>query len=148
MLSRYYGGVQTNLGYGSVFELIRDYTGEISKTMDHYLSSPDERDGDVQGLLQAIAMLKEYLIDEKIITMTLKAKNILYQKSGPTDGKLVIVDGVGNSDFLPICDHVAFFAVRKINRRWQRFEASLAKDYGHNEALQRMLSDPDGQALT
>ena len=33
MLARFYGNVETNRGEGAVFELIRDYNGEVSKTL-------------------------------------------------------------------------------------------------------------------
>jgi hypothetical protein len=125
MLSRYYGEVRTNLGPGFVFELTRDYTGEVSKPMHCYHPSAGDQGDDVEGLSQSIAELKSYTIDQKIVTMTLKTKNILYQRISPTEGKLVIVDGVGNSDYIPICNYVDFMAVMKIKRRWRRFEASL-----------------------
>jgi hypothetical protein len=146
MLARCYGDVQTNMGPGEAFELVRDYTGEISKTMVHYLALPDDRDPDVEGMLHAVPVLKEYTIDERIVTMTLQTKNILYQRSSPTDGKLVIVDGVGNSDYIPICNYVGFMAIKKIKRRWKRFEAFLKKACSHSEARLGMLSAPDNRA--
>ena len=44
MLARFYGNVDTNLGEGAVFDLIRDYNGEISKTLGHYFSAINETD--------------------------------------------------------------------------------------------------------
>jgi hypothetical protein len=46
---------------------------------------------------------------------------------------------IGNSDFIPICNYVDFMAVRKIRRKWKRFEHSLVKDYSQNRVLQQVL---------
>jgi hypothetical protein len=73
------------------------------------------------------------------VTMSLKPQNIVYQKINPTQGKLVVIDNIGNSDFIPICNYVDRMAIRKIRRKWQRFEESLSKDYTRSKALQQML---------
>ena len=144
MLSRCFGDVQTDMGPGSVFELIRDYTGDVSKTMVHYLADADSHSGDTEAMLRSVAALKQYMLNEKIVTMTLQTKNILYQKSGPTEGKLVIVDGVGNSDYIPICNYVGLMALIKIKRRWRRFEAALLSQCKDNQAWRDILT---GQGL-
>ena len=41
MITRYYGDVATNLGRGSVFELIVDQEGGISKDLEPYLLSSE-----------------------------------------------------------------------------------------------------------
>jgi hypothetical protein len=51
------------------------------------------------------------------------------------------VDNIGNSDFLPIADYSAFFARRKIQRKWRRFEQSMRRDYAGNTGLGVVL-DP------
>jgi len=83
--------------------------------------------------------LKQHLLKWKIVTMSLKPQNIVYQKINPTQGKLVVIDNIGNSDFIPICNYVDRMAIRKIRRKWQRFEESLSKDYTRSKALQQML---------
>lgn len=140
MLPKFYGNVETNLGFGAVFDLIRDYDGEVSKTLEDYLSSAEETKFHFCGLSKAIPSLKCFLIQEKVITMTLKAKNIVYKRINDTEGILVIVDNIGNSDFIPICNYVNFFAKKKILRKWQHFELTLLATYPHNKMLQRMLT--------
>ncbi len=129
MLARFYGNIETNRGEGAVFELIRDHTGEVSKTLEQYFSANNETDLNYQDLSQALPLLKQYLLKWKIVTMSLKPQNIVYQKIHPTQGKLVVIDNIGNSDFIPICNYLDSFATRKIRRKWQRFEDSLSKDY-------------------
>ncbi len=139
MLARFYGNIETNRGEGAVFELIRDHNEEVSKTLEHYFSANNETDLNYQDLSRALPLLKQYLLKWKIVTMSLKPQNIVYQKINPTQGKLVVIDNIGNSDFIPICNYLDSFATRKIRRKWQRFEESLSKDYTWIKALQQML---------
>ena len=118
MLPRYYGHVETNLGTGTVFDMIRNQDRSISKTLDDYFKSNEQTKLHENSLLQALLLLKTYLLDQQIITMTIKPKNILYRESGNTDSRLVIVDNIGNSDYLPISNHSKFLARYKISRKW------------------------------
>lgn len=137
MLPKFHGEVVTSRGPGYVFDLIRDHDGLVSQTLKHYLASPIETENNAEGLLMAFDLLKDYLLEWKIVTMTIKAKNILYQKISEKKGRLVIVDNIGNSDFIPICDYVDFMAERKIRRKWYRFEAALRKEYPQNISVQQ-----------
>ncbi len=139
MLARFYGNVETNQGQGAVFELIRDYNGDVSKTLEHYFSADNSTDLNYQDLSRALPVLKQYLLNWKIVTMDIKAQNIVYKRNNDSEGDLVVIDNIGNSDFIPICNYVDFMAVRKIRRKWQQFEDSLAKDYAQNRALQQVL---------
>jgi len=128
MLARFYGNVETNLGEGAVFELIRDYNREVSKTLAHYFSTDKKTDRNDPYLCHALLELKRYLLKWNIVTISLKPQNIVFKKTNETEGFLVIIDNIGNSDFIPICNYVNWMAKRKIHRKWQRFEALLAKD--------------------
>ena len=142
MVAQFYGNVETNRGEGAVFELVRDFQQEHIKTLDYYfLSSLNEIDFDCQNLLMLIPLLKEYLLEWKIVTISINPRNIVYKKMSKTEGSLVIIDNIGNADFIPICNSVDIFAVRKIRAKWRRFENLLAKKYNQNKALQRMLKD-------
>ena len=127
MLARFYGNVETNLGEGAVFELIRDYNGEVSKTLVQYFSDRNETDRNCQNFSQALLGLKQYLLKWKIVTISLKPQNIVYKRTNESEGFLVIIDNIGNSDFIPICNYIDWMATRKIHRKWQRFEDLLAK---------------------
>ena len=143
MLSRFYGNTETNRGPGAVFELIRDYNGEVSKTLGHYLATTGDFGFDHQKLLRALPLLKQYLLQYKIVTMSINPDNIAFKKVSASEGNLVVIDNIGNSDFIPICNYVDFMAVRKIHRKWRRFEDLLAQDYPGNRPLQDMLRNLD-----
>jgi hypothetical protein len=127
MLARFYGNVDTNLGEGAVFDLIRDYNGEISRTLGYYFSAIGETAFNDLNLDQALPRLKQYLLKWKIVTMALKPQNIVYKKTHESKGFFVIIDNIGNSDFIPICNYVDWMAIRKIKRKWQGFEDLLAE---------------------
>jgi hypothetical protein len=143
MLARFHGNIETNRGKGAVFELIRDYNGTVSKTLEQYLSVINEKNLNYRELSRALPLLKQYLLKWKIVTMSLKPQNIVYKKINEFERVLVVIDNIGNSDFIPICNYVDRMAIRKIRRKWQRFEDSLATDYTRNRALQQMLRKSD-----
>jgi hypothetical protein len=126
-LARFYGNVETNLGEGAVFELIRDYNREVSKTLVHYFSTDKKIGRNDRYLCHALRELKRYLLKWNIVTISLKPQNIVFKKTNESGGFLVIIDNIGNSDFIPICNYVNWMAKRKIHRKWQRFEELLTK---------------------
>lgn len=71
-----------------------------------------------------------------------KPRNFVYQKISATDGKLVLIDNIGNSDLVPLCNYIGFLAVWKIRRKWKRFESLLVETYPQNTALRKILSAP------
>ncbi len=140
MIPRYYGDVETNMGIGSVFDLIVDRAGTVARTLEYYLNSNEKTEEHSAGLMHALVSLKEYLLEYRIITMSLKPKNIVYPLEGETEPRLVVVDNIGNSDFIPVCTYSNYFARKKILRKWKKFEISMLNTYTHNTALQHMLS--------
>lgn len=144
MLPRFHGLVQTNLGEGAVFDLVRDHDGRNSHTLAHYLASAGLTLQYQDSLREAMARLASYLLENRVITMTLKPKNILFRQEVEGGGTLVIVDNVGNSDFIPLANHSSWFARRKIRRRWRRFERDLRHAYRGNRALPDILPGTQG----
>ncbi|MDX1484322.1 MAG: YrbL family protein [Alphaproteobacteria bacterium] len=124
-LPRFHGCVDTSLGIGTVFDLIRDHDGEISQTLEGRLASSPLLEADRARLAQSLRTLKNYLIEQRIITRTLKAKNILCNKPDRESVRLVLCDNIGNTDFIPICSFVDFLATKKIIRKWRRFESDI-----------------------
>ncbi len=73
--------------------------------------------------------------------MMLKPQNIVFRKLDDAEGELVLIDSVGNSDLLPLCDYSAFFARRKILRKWRRFEASLTTQPAVSSSLHQIIKN-------
>ena len=140
MLTRFHGLVDTNLGEGAIFDLVRDHDSRVSHTLEHYLESEALTAAHGPVLSQALRDLKNYLLQNRVVTMTIKPKNILFQRATANTGKLVIIDNVGNSDFIPLANYSAALARRKILRKWYRFQQSMAADYSSNKALASALA--------
>jgi PhoP regulatory network protein YrbL len=126
LLPKFHGNIETSMGPGAVFDLIRDHDGEISKTLEHYLKDAHFTQNHRTQIEAALTELKQYLLKYSVMSMAMKPKNILYQLSESGKGKLFIIDNIGNSDFIPICNYVPYFANKKIVRRWDRFINKLA----------------------
>ena len=125
LLPRFHGCIETNLGMGVIFEIIRDYDGGISETLESYLGSSSLTEEDLVSLVRLLRSLRDYMMAQRIITRRLMAKNILYNKTDAGNARLVIIDNIGNTDLIPICSHISYFATRKIARKWQRFESDI-----------------------
>jgi hypothetical protein len=140
MIPRYYGDIETNLGVGSVYDLIMDHDNTASKSLEYYLSSKEKTEKYYDDLLNALYLLKEYLLKNKIITMNLDPSNILCQINESGISKLVLVDNVCNTEFIPVSNYSNYFATLKISRKWKRFERSLLYKYNNNKALHDMMT--------
>ena len=138
-ISKYYGSIETSEGKGEVFDLIRDYDGEISKTLSFYLQTA-EKTQSITNPLVLLKMLKEYTLLENIVVKDLNTKNMLYQKINKNTAQLILIDGVSNNDFLFFSRYITFFTQKKIKRLWKRFENSLSKKYSFNKYFLELLN--------
>lgn len=123
-IPNYYGKVKTALGDGHIFELVRDYDGQVSKSLEYYIHRQEITDAELQ---QKLMELRSSLIESGISTMTLKEYNILYRKTAPDEGYLMVIDNIGESEFLPISSLFRFLHRKKIDRIFQRFTQRLGK---------------------
>ncbi len=140
MIPQYHGDIETSMGLGSVFDLVCDHTGEVSRTLEYYFSSSERTEEDYNGLSNALHLLKDYLLQQRIITTKLHPQNIVYKKMIHQGSRLFVVDSIGNSDLVPICSYSNYFGRKKILRKWRYFEKSMLKNYKHNKVLHRMLT--------
>lgn len=138
MLPKFYGVEATSMGPGAVFDLVRDADGEVGKTFAHYFESTTLSEQHYQGLLNALLALKKYLFDQHIITMSIKPKNIIYQRHNGDRGTAIIIDNIGNSDAIPLSTYSRFFGHIKMTRKWAKFIALLQRDYADNPAVLRL----------
>jgi len=139
MLPKFYGVEATSMGPGAVFDLIRDADGEVGKTFEYYFESAELTEKNLIGLLTSLQALKTYLFSQNIITMSIKPKNIIYQRQDERSGVAVIIDNIGNSDAIPLASHCRTFGKIKMTRKWNKFIALLQKDYSENSLLQTQL---------
>ncbi|MBA6411526.1 hypothetical protein H2508_00130 [Parahaliea sp. F7430] len=121
LIPRFHGTRLTSKGMGAIFDRIHDSDGSTSKTLQHYLDDNNLSHGEQDEILQSLERLYRYQLDNAVVSMNLKPANIAYQKTS-TGNHCVIIDNLGNSDWIPLATHCAPFARLKIKRKWQRFE--------------------------
>lgn len=95
------GEIETNLGRGQIFDLVRDETtNNISKTLEYYLTKSNSIDD--EKLEDALKLLKKQMIKHKVFTRDLRARNICCRIKMDGAVELVLVDGIGHRDFFPL----------------------------------------------
>ncbi len=140
LLPQYHGDVETNLGTGSVYDLVANVDGTPAKNLKYYLSSSKTTAEYWDGILSSLADLKKYLLEQGIITVDIRPRNIVCQLNQSKICKAFIVDDIGNTEFIPVSNHIRFISRLKIKRKWERFENRLAASYEDNDQLASLLN--------
>lgn len=129
ILPQYYGEIETNLGHGYLFEVIRNFDKSKSITLQEILLSPELFKQNFDLTVKLVKELKEKLFDNEIITMGLFPENIIFQKISPTNYKVRIVNDMGSGVLIPLEYYFHYFAKAKVARRWEQFINTLKKQY-------------------
>jgi len=119
-LAKYYGEETTNLGPASIHDLIKDETtNSVSLTIYDYLQMEKSPFSD-ELFVSEIKKLKNKLIKHKVMVRDLTGKNICCKILTDKSIELIIIDGVGHRDFIPLVEWIPFFTKRKINRTYMK----------------------------
>lgn len=129
ILPQYFGKVNTNLGTGYVFEIIRDYNGNKTQTLEDFITSPTLFAENFDLIVHLLKNLKDELYKNEIITMVLFPENILFQKTDKNNYRVRIVNDMGSAVLIPLEYHFKYFANTKILRRWKMFLDVLRNKY-------------------
>ncbi len=124
-IPRYYGEFATNRGEGSVFDLIEDDDGAVSRTLDSYLAAVEDGEQALDELIPPLLELKDFMLRFNIITTDLHSRNIACLRQGGEFKRYYLIDDIGNPEFIPICNYSSYFAHRKVKRKWKRFEKKI-----------------------
>lgn len=115
---KYHGEVDTNLGTGFVYDLIKDETTQnISLTLRHYLEMDDAPFSDEQ-FIEGLNRLKSEMIKHKVFVGDLRARNICVKILKDKSIELIVIDGIGHRDFFPLADWFEHYAKKKVERRF------------------------------
>ena len=117
----YFGQVRTDLGVGIVTRLFRNFGGDYPRNLEQELPL-----GMDSSLLNAIEIFKSWLQHELVITRDLLPHNIIVVRETPGFCRLVIVDGIGNSEWIPVSTWFKWFARRKIFRKISKFDHRIS----------------------
>ena len=64
-----------------------------------------------------------------IISRDISANNLLYKRETETEGKLIIIDGLGNAELIPLSNYFNYLAQKKIIRKWCYLIMKMRKDF-------------------
>lgn len=113
----FFGQVQTDLGVGIVTRLFRNVNGEYPRNLEEELPA-----GMDTTLTRAVKDFKSWLREELVVTRDLLPHNIIVVRETEESCRLVIVDGIGNSEWIPVSTWFTWFARRKIARKIKKFD--------------------------
>ncbi len=122
--------VNTDLGEGLVVELIRNDDGSISETVANTLEKRELNEDETHALFEFF----DHLLKHAIIIRDLSKSNIVLQRK---NGKIkaYLIDGFGNSDFLPFVKYSETLArkkiLRKIGRTFRNLDYHWKSDTEH-----------------
>ena len=129
ILPKYFGKVNTNLGTGYVFEIIRDYNNGRTQTLEDFITDLNLFSQNYSLIVRLLKELKEKLYKNEIITMVLFPENILFQKIDENTYRVRIVNDMGSAVLIPLEYHFKYFAHTKILRRRKMFLDVLRNKY-------------------
>ena len=133
----FHGLVETSLGTGALFDLVLDDDGQVAKSLAFYLAQHNQRFND--WVIDALASLVRNLYHQWIVFHDLNPGNILAQRLGFDEYRLIVIDGIGHNHFIPLASYSRRYARKKIRRVWNRRCRQWYQDFpaivGQLEAL-------------
>lgn len=121
----YYGEIHEKDRLGIEQEYIADEPGSTRRapTVNEYVSRPLTAE-EIAEFRKAYSQLKDYLLRYNVIPANLALLNIVVSKTA-SGIRLVMVDGVGGTELIPLSNWFRFFGKRKINRKWEKLTRKL-----------------------
>jgi hypothetical protein len=116
--TRYHGMVNTNLGKGAIFDLVLDYDGSVSQSLESCLDRRDPAFDD-WAVHDLNALTREFY-HRWVVFHDLNPANLLVQRLDAEHKRLVVIDGIGHNHFLSVANYSPAFARRKLVRVWNR----------------------------
>ena len=116
-IPEFFGRVETDLGLGIVTKIFRNFDGKFPRNLEQEI--PHWVDTSLEA---GIADFKRWLRRELVVTRDLLPHNIIVVRDSAEHCRLVIVDGLGNSEWIPVSTWFRSFARRKIERKITKFE--------------------------
>lgn len=125
-LPRCYGVVPTDRGPGLVLDLMRDFDGKISKSIRELISTGTA----IADLRAAYDEFSHFLLKHRIQTRNLLDHNLVARRRTGREWTLYLIDGLGDSAWLPIASIIGTLAESRIRRRiakaWPKMEQFAA----------------------
>ena len=112
----FFGCVESDLGLGIITRIFRNFDGQFPRNLEEEVPL-----GIDDSLKIGIADFKSWLRQELVVTRDLLPHNIIVVRDSLQHCRLMIVDGLGNSEWIPVSTWFSSFARRKIERKISKF---------------------------
>lgn len=118
-IPEFLGKVTTETQVGFKQQVILDEDLSVSLNLAQYIVQQGN-ELDIDHLLLEIRILKDYLIENRVIPSDLVLTNLLVRQA---EGAitLYLIDGFGNTEFIPVSDFIPYLMHKKINRKFKKF---------------------------
>ena len=118
-IPEFYNVIETQDSIGMEVELVSNFDGSRALNIRHYVEE-NHTSEDITQLKLALKELKDNLIENNIIPCDLLMSNLLVTRLHHGI-KVVLIDGFGTADAIPLANYVKFVGNRKIERKWSKF---------------------------
>ncbi len=113
----FFGSVETDLGLGIVTRIFRNFDGKFPRNLEQEVPL-----GVDAILMEGLTEFKHWLRQELVVTRDLLPHNIIVVRDSADHCRLMIVDGLGNSEWIPVSTWFRSFARRKVERKIAKFK--------------------------
>ena len=134
-LAQSYGTIETSEGPGDVFDLIRDFDGEVSKTLEYYFADESLTGKYFVDLKKGLRDLFQYIKNEQIITTNIKWPNLVYKRLSEEKGQIIIIDDIGTAVLIPLVYYFESQAKTSIERKIDRFKELSPLEFPQNKLI-------------
>jgi len=113
----YFGTVMTDCGIGIVTRLYRNHDGSWPRNLEQCLPL-----GLTPMLSDALKTFAAVMERHCVLTRDLLPHNMIAVESAPDSMQVLVVDGIGSADFIPIAAYSQRAARAKVRRKLKRLE--------------------------
>ncbi|BBI58730.1 YrbL family protein [Vreelandella sulfidaeris] len=121
LIPEFFGVVKDTEVIGIEQQLVLDDQGNLPPNVAEYLSAPLTRH-QADRFWAGLCALKTYLLTYTVVPCDLVMSNLLViERTNATT--VMLIDGLGSSEFIPLSEYIPWLGRRKIRRKWAKFMA-------------------------
>lgn len=133
---KFYEGFRTSMYIGCEQEcFLSKERGGICEFVISLSDYIEKGYGEIDQIKELLNSLKKEMLDNNVICCDLHGGNVLVVKKEQEPLKLVVIDGFGAPEFIPICKYIKWFGRIKIERQWKKFEKRIKMCFDVREKL-------------
>ncbi|MBR2179281.1 MAG: hypothetical protein IJ862_02650 [Selenomonadaceae bacterium] len=141
LITKYYGLVETNKGWGHVFERVINVDGSPGKHLNDFLTKGTPSLSEMEVITKLMMNFKKDFLREKIVIVDNDITNFMVQQISQNEYRIRIIDNIGTPAFIPFVYYFEFIATLKCQRYWNYLVGWLQSHYPKifNEELTKNL---------